>query len=413
MEQKQQPKPQTKSHKPGMLALEGHYTRPKIYAESTAAADGCYPPPVDLTELAKLVHKSALHGSALAFKAGVLDAGLVPHRASDYAADEKKPWWKGNIAFMRKTLAKQLEFQRFLPSQEFYRFVLDYLTFGNGYLLKVDTKGKKTARLQALPAVRVRVMEEKAGTPQGYAVLKDGKINVKYSPEQVIHLLTPCAESDYYGLPTYLGAIDDILLGHALKKQRGIHYDNNGFVRGLLLMNIDPGELETNEKGEKVFPAEQAWMQQINVNLTPGKPGNLMINLRGDESITDLAKVVSYVPLSNPLNGDDAKTTLEEVRKAQYEAHQVPPELLGAALDPKAAPNLSKLMEAFYTNIMAPSAMRAELAVNGGLGMEQWIEIRPKFLAEAQQAKDEAKVEAGGEAKAEAGAAVQAEQGGP
>lgn len=373
----------------GVYALEGIYSIKELVKDNPGEIYGYLNPPVDPFELRKLLRKNALHESALAFKSTLIATALQPHQVSDfYSPFPTESKGLLNRMSRKKALQKHFkklqEFKRFLTDAEFYRFVHDSFTFGNSYLLKMKNRGGKLTRLHCLPALRTRILTKE----QGYCLIKDSRIVEQYTKDQVIHHFIPCPESDYYGLSDYLGAVNPILLSYAIINQRISYHDNNGHVKSITLLNINPGDVDEEGNSEK----EAGWAEQAGKAREPGQPNNLFINLRGASEIEDVKKVATNIDLSQDIGAEDSKTLLKEGRMAIHEAHQVPPELIGAVLDSKTSVNLSKLLLNWWQNVLEPQATRILNTVNADLDLSQWIDVAPRFVTEEQlpdQTKDE------------------------
>jgi len=188
----------------------------------------------------------------------------------------------------------------------------------------------------------------------------------------------PCSESDYYGLPRYTGAINDIILSDAARTQRIQFYDNNGYMGGLLVSNLKVDDVDKDGKSE----TEDKIVDDINTAQTPGKGRTVLLNLRGDDSVEDVSKLLNYIDTTVQLAKDDFKVTTDVATRSIYEAHQTPPELLGTVLEKKISPDLNKLLANYYKVVIKPIADLVIQEINSEISPDDWIDLRPEFLNE-------------------------------
>ena len=373
-------------------AAEGVIPKDLVIFETDESDLKWIKPPVDPNTLAKLSTMNALHESLLGFKARILAYSLVPHEVSDFHQEYNESWFQNIKLFLNKAKAfwgKRKLFHQFLSKMDFLRFCKDSWMFGNAYLLKVPSKNGKddVAKLICLNARMMRVKKNSKGQHAGFCWVEKEEVVTNWKKEQIIHVFDPCTESDWYGLPCYLGAAKDIALASSAKQHRLTHYDNNGFTAGVLLLNLDPGEPKKDPTAPDdqdlwTFPDAQKRIDTFTETKKPGSPRIAVFDFGGDESVEDLTKRVHYEKVSQELSGEDFKESMRESRVSIHEAHQTPPEVLGSAMDTKVSVNLSKVIRGWYNNVMAPPADLIESTINNELPMEKWIAIRPKFASD-------------------------------
>jgi len=338
-------------------------------------------PPVDPDFLAKLLRMSALHESAIDFKARLVTMGYYPHITNKLYVEPLKEG--ATKATVRKYYETLYEFYKFFPLNDFYAYLHDSFTFGNAYLEKIQNKRKtKVAGLRRRNARLMRILTK----DKGFAIVIDENIAKKYTLEQIIHKIMPCSESDYYGLPKYTGAINDIILGDAARTQRIQFYDNNGYMGGLLVSNLKVDDVDEDGASK----TEDKIVDDINTAQTPGKGRTVLLNLRGDTDIDDVAKVMQYIDTTVQLAKDDFKVTTDTATRSLYEAHQTPAELLGTVLEKKASPDLNKLLANYYKVVIKPIADLVIQEINSEISPENWIDLRPDFLENVENKEDSA-----------------------
>lgn len=338
--------------------------------------DQWHTPPVDLDFLARLLRMSALHESAIDFKARLVTMGYHPHITNKHYIEPLKPG--ASKAAVKNYYETLYEFYKFFPLNDFYAYVHEAFTFGNGYLEKIRNKRKtKVAGLRRRNARLMRILKNDAG----FGIVIDDTIQKSYKPDQIIHKVLPCSESDYYGLPRYTGAVNDIILSDAARAQRIQFYDNNGYMGGIIVSNLKVDDVDKDGKSA----TEDQIVDDINTAQTPGKGRTVLLNMRGDDNIEDVAKVLEYIDTSVQLAKDDFKVTTETATRSIYEAHQTPPELLGTVLESKSSPDLNKVLSNYYLVVIKPIADLVIQEINSEISPENWIDLRPAFLEEISE----------------------------
>ena len=110
----------------------------------------------------------------------------------------------------------------------------------------------------------------------------------------------------------------------------------------------------------------------------------MLLNLRGNDQVEDVDKVLKFVDTSVQLAKDDFKATTETSTRSLYEAHQTLPELLGTVLEKKASPDLNKPLANYYKVVIQPVAEKTVQEINAQLEPKDWIDLKPEFLPEEQ-----------------------------
>jgi capsid portal protein len=326
--------------------------------------------PIKPDFLARLLRMSALHESAIDFKARLVTMGYGPHVTNRHFT--KPPAPNDNAAAVRRYWEKMYDFFSFFPLNDFYGFMHDYFTFGNSYLERIRNKGKtKIAGLRRRNGRLMRVLKQ----DKGYGLVIDDALKKPYTLEEIIHKFLPCSESDYYGLPAYTGAINDIILSDAARTQRIQFYDNNGYMGGIIVSNLKVDDVDKDGKSA----TEDKIVDDINTAQTPGKGRTVLLNLRGDDAIEDVTKVLTYIDTTLQLAKDDFKVTTDTATRSIYEAHQTPPELLGTVLEKKVSPDLNKLLANYYMVVIKPIADLVIQEINSEIDPENWIDLKPQF----------------------------------
>jgi capsid portal protein len=376
---------QPKSPSPvGMVSKYLDNKEPWIKAQQgEEASNDWYDPPIGLDFLARLLRMAAIHESAIDFKARLVTMGYYPHQTNKNYVKPLEPG--SSTAMVKKYWEKMYAFYSYFPLNDFYAFMHDFFTFGNSYLEKISNKGRgKTAGLRRRNSRLMRILKK-----GGFAIIIEDEIKKEYKAEQIIHKLLPCTESDYYGTPAYTGAINDIILSDAARAQRIQFYDNNGYMGGLIVGNINVDDVDKDGKSK----IEDQIVDDMNTAQTPGKGRTVFLNLRGNQDITDVANVLQYIDTTVQLAKDDFKVTTEAATRSLYEAHQTPPELLGTVLEKKTSPDLNKLLANYYKIVIKPIAELVIQEINSQIDPENWIDLKPDFLPENRENTEKSDME--------------------
>ncbi|GHL61618.1 hypothetical protein ECZU31_48930 [Escherichia coli] len=129
-----------------------------------------YEPPVSFTGLAK-TRAAVHHSSPIYVKRNILASTFIPH-----------PW---------------------LSQQDFSRFVLDFLVFGNAFLEKRYSTTGKVIRLE----ITGKIYPPWRGGGCYWWVPSFNEPTA-FAPGSVFHLLEPDINQELYGLPEYLSALN-------------------------------------------------------------------------------------------------------------------------------------------------------------------------------------------------------------
>lgn len=135
-----------------------------------------YEPPINFDGLARSVRAAVHHSSPMFVKRNILASTFIPHPM--------------------------------LSQQEFSRYALDYLVFGNAFLEVRKNQLGEPLRLQCSPAKYAR-----RGVEQDtYWFVQDWKEPHQFAPGSVFHLIEPDINQELYGLPEYLSALNSAWL---------------------------------------------------------------------------------------------------------------------------------------------------------------------------------------------------------
>jgi PBSX family phage portal protein len=147
-------------------------------------------PPISFSGLAKSLRAAVHHSSPIYVKRNILASTYIPHPL--------------------------------LSQQDFSRFVLDYLVFGNAFLEKRFSVTGKLLKLETSPAKYTR----RGVDPSVYWFVQSFVEPHPFAPDSVFHLLEPDINQELYGMPEYLSALNSAWLNESATLFRRKYYQN-------------------------------------------------------------------------------------------------------------------------------------------------------------------------------------------
>lgn len=294
-----------------------------------------YETPVSFDGLARAFRSSPHHSSAIFVKRNILVSTFKPHRL--------------------------------LARDQFARFALDYLIFGNAYLERRDAVSGRAMKLVASLAKYTR----RGTDPDQYWFVEGWGKEHRFPRGKVFHLLEPDVHQEIYGLPEYLSAIQAALLNESSTLFRRKYYIN-GSHAGYILYISDASQSE-----DDILAIREALKQ----SKGPGNFRNLFLY-----SPNGKKDGVQVIPISEVAAKDEFLGIKNATRDDILAAHRVPPALLGivptntggfGAIGPAAA--------VFVKNELEPLQNRMR-ALNDWIG-EEVIAFEDYTLPEAAPAR--------------------------
>lgn len=278
-----------------------------------------YEPPLSWAGLAKSFRASTHHSSAIYFKRNILAKTFRPHR------------W--------------------LSTEVFSRFALDFLVFGNAYLEHQLNRLSGTLGLSHAMAKYTR----RGVALDQYFFVRNGADEHPFKPGRVFHLQEADIEQEVYGLPEYLSALQSAWLNESATLFRR-RYFNNGSHAGFILYISDPAQSQ-----EDIDAIRDALKQ----SKGPGNFRNLFLYSPNGQK-----DGIQLIPVSEVAAKDDFFNIKNVSRDDVLAAHRIPPQLLGIV--PSNTGGFGAIVPAaqvFATNEIEPLQARF-LALNDWLGEE-------------------------------------------
>jgi PBSX family phage portal protein len=287
-----------------------------------------YEPPVSFHGLAKSLRAAVHHSSPIYVKRNILASTFIPHPM--------------------------------MSQQEFSKFALDYLVFGNAFAeLRRNSLGAPF-RLETTPAKFTR----KGVKEDEYWFVNDWKEPHLFSAGSVFHLIEPDINQELYGLPEYLSALNSAWLNEAATLFRRKYYQN-GAHAGYILYMTDAAQSSSDVDRMRQAMRDTKGLgnfRNLFMYAPNGKPDGIKI-----------------LPLSEVATKDDFFNIKKASRDDLLSAHRVPPQMMGIIPDNSGGfGDAVKASQVFVRNELTPLQERMK-EINDWMG-EEVIAFRPYSL---------------------------------
>ncbi|EMA8639663.1 phage portal protein [Cronobacter malonaticus] len=278
-----------------------------------------YEPPVSFAGLAKSLRAAVHHSSPIYVKRNILASTFIPHPL--------------------------------LSQQDFSRFVLDFLVFGNAFLEARKSVTGKVIRLDASPAKYTRrgVEENVYWWVPGFSQPQ------QFEPGSVFHLLEPDINQELYGMPEYLSALNSAWLNESATLFRRKYYQN-GAHAGYIMYVTNAAQSSTDVEAMRDAMRSSKGLgnfKNLFFYAPNGKPDGIKI-----------------VPLSEVATKDDFFNIKKVSAEDLMSAHRVPPQMMG--IMPNSIGGFGDVMKAaqvFVRNELTPLQERIK-ELNNHIGEE-------------------------------------------
>jgi len=278
-----------------------------------------YEPPVSFTGLAKSLRAAVHHSSPIYVKRNILASTFMPHPM--------------------------------LSQQDFSRFVLDFLVFGNAFFEKRMSETGRVLKLEASPAKYTRRGVEL----DTYWYVPTFSNPHQFMSGSVFHLLEPDINQELYGMPEYLSALNSAWLNESATLFRRKYYQN-GAHAGYIMYVTDAAQSSTD-----VEELRQAMRSSKGL----GNFKNLFFYAPNGK-----ADGIKILPLSEVATKDDFFNIKKVSAADLLDAHRIPFQLMGGKPENIASVgDVEKVAKVFVRNELMPLQDRIR-EVNGWLGEE-------------------------------------------
>lgn len=268
---------------------------------------------------AKSLRAAVHHSSPIYVKRNILASTFIPH-----------PW---------------------LSQQDFSRFVLDFLVFGNAFLEKRYSTTGKVIRLETSPAKYTRRGVEE----DVYWWVPSFNEPTAFAPGSVFHLLEPDINQELYGLPEYLSALNSAWLNESATLFRRKYYENGAHAG--YIMYVTDAVQDRND------------IEMLRENMVKSKGRNNFKNLflYAPQGKADGIKII---PLSEVATKDDFFNIKKASAADLLDAHRIPFQLMGGKPENVGSlGDIEKVAKVFVRNELIPLQDRIR-EINGWLGQE-------------------------------------------
>lgn len=237
-----------------------------------------YEPPVSFTGLAKSLRAAFHHSSPIYVKRNILASTYIPYPL--------------------------------LSQQNFSRFVLDFMVFGNAFIEKCVSLLGKPLKLETSPAKYTRRGVE----DDTYWYMQPDSQPHQFTPGSVFHLLEPDINQEVYGLPEYLSALNSACLNESATLFRRKYYQN-GAHAGYIMYVTDAAQSSTDV---------EALRKAMRDSKGLGNFKNLFFYASNGK-----ADGVKIVPLSEVATKDDFFNIKKVSAEDLMSAHRLTPQMMG------------------------------------------------------------------------------------
>ncbi|MCW8207619.1 phage portal protein [Verminephrobacter aporrectodeae subsp. tuberculatae] len=280
-----------------------------------------YEPPISWDGLAKSFRASTHHSSAIYFKRNMLASLFRPHPL--------------------------------LSLDTFSRWALDFLTFGNAYLERQNSRLGSALGLRHSLAKYTR----RGVDPGAYFFLKPGG-EYEFGAGRVFHLQEADVNQELYGLPEYLSALQAAWLNESATLFRR-RYFNNGSHAGFILYISDPAQQQ-----EDIDAIREA----LKASKGPGNFRNLFFY-----SPSGKKDGIQLIPVSEVAAKDEFFNIKNVSRDDILSAHRIPPQLLGVVPSNSGGfGSITQAAQVFFQNEIEPLQARF-LALNGWMDGQEVV----------------------------------------
>ncbi|HDK6502315.1 phage portal protein [Klebsiella variicola] len=278
-----------------------------------------FEPPVSFNGLAKSLRAAVHHSSPIYVKRNILASTFIPHPL--------------------------------LSQQDFSRFALDFLVFGNAFLEQRKSVTGRPLKLETSPAKYTRRgIEEDI-----YWWVPSFDQPHPFSPGSVFHLLEPDINQELYGMPEYLSALNSAWLNEAATLFRRKYYQN-GAHAGYIMYVTDAAQSGTDVEALRDAMRSSKGLgnfKNLFFYAPHGKPDGIKI-----------------VPLSEVATKDDFFNIKKVSAADLLDAHRIPFQLMGGKPENVGSlGDIEKVAKVFVRNELIPLQDRMR-EVNAWAGQE-------------------------------------------
>ncbi|WP_256239392.1 phage portal protein [Pseudomonas sp. NBRC 111125] len=209
---------------------------------------------------------------------------------------------------------RNLLLREFIPSRGFSlqamsRSALDFVVFGETYLLRKRSVFGQVLELEHLPAINMRVKVN-----GGFVMLMPDGSRLEFDQDEIEHIFNYDVQQNIYGVPDYLGGLQALLLNEAATLFRRRYYNNGAHV-GYIFYSNDPNMSEADE---------EELQAQISGSKGVGNFRSMFVNIPGGGE-----KAIQIIPVGDFQSKDDLEKVKNITRNDIIAAWRMNPALAG------------------------------------------------------------------------------------
>ncbi|WP_419174417.1 phage portal protein [Desulfosediminicola sp.] len=241
------------------------------------------------------------------------------------------------IEFKTNQVLKNIILSDVVLYSEIMPFVTDYNTFLNAYFQKIKNGFGEVIYLRHLPAINMRRMKE----PDKYCMVKTDGTIVEFKKGEVAHIKNYDVAQTVYGIPSYLGAIQSMLLNEDATMFRRRYYLNGAHVGYIFYSTA--ANLSDND--------QNAIRDAVKSAKKLGNFRNLFLHIPNAKE-----KDVQIIPVGDFSTKDELQKIKNISRDDIIAAHRIPPALASIVPAERSGTygDISKAAEVYRENEIAP-----------------------------------------------------------
>lgn len=210
------------------------------------------------------------------------------------------------------------------------RAALDYMVFGETYLLRHTNAFGQVLEMEHLPAINMRV---KVGG--GFVMLMPDGTRIEFAQDEIEHIFNYDVQQNIYGVPDYLGGLQALLLNEAATLFRRRYYNNGAHV-GYIFYSNDPNMSQEDE---------DALQEQISGSKGVGNFRSMFVNIPGGSE-----KAIQIIPVGDFQAKDELEKVKNITRNDIIAAWRMNPALAGIIPENSAGFGDIEKIDRVYTN---------------------------------------------------------------
>jgi len=262
------------------------------------------------------------------------------------------PYHRSAVALKVNLLVAQQNASRWLASDNFERFALDFIQMGNAYLEWIPNLGGRLARADHAPALHMR-----PGLEPGKFWFVNGPLGSihEFDVGRIFHLQQPDVAQEVYGLPEWLSALQSGLLSENATLFRRRYYLNGAHAGFVFYLSEPLADQETAD----AITAKLGQAKGI------GNFKNMFVHIPNGKK-----DGIQIMPIADVTAKDEFSAVKTLSRDDMLAAHRTPPQMIGVIPQNNGGfGKLSETRDGYYETEIVPIARRM-LRMNAWFGTE-------------------------------------------